>query len=377
MAGLLVIAGCSRHPVPPLAGEPPAVTVAVAVATNVPVRLQASGQVTAPATAAIQSPVAGMLEQVHFREGDEVAAGSLLFTIDPRPFQAELTQAVAELQRDKTLVRCARSKARWNAELMRQGIIPKNVWNPDGDTAGDLAAVTSDEASVARARRQLAGCDIRAPISGRTGLVKVSTGNWVKKMDTVLVTINQTRPIYADFQVPERAWAPIRAGLVAAGKLPVTATVPGDEPNPAVGELTSAGSEIAANADTICLRAIFSNRNERLLPGENIRLALTLTTLAPAVVVPSRCVRDGDRGQYVYVVQPDSTLAAHLVKAGQPAGGQTVLLQGVAAGELVVTGGEQPLAPRQQVRMRPPPPPPPATTQYEVSTAVPKVMAAF
>jgi membrane fusion protein, multidrug efflux system len=355
MAVLLTCVGCSRR-VPTLGeGQAAPVTVAVALETNVPVQLQATGRVTAPATANVQSRVDGVLEKVLFQEGEAVKQGSLIFTIDPRPFQAALNQARSGLERDKAMMCYEQIHARCNAKLYHQGIIPRDDWNPGcADTDALARAVATDEATVAHARLQRSFCDIRSPINGRTGIVKVNACEWVKRLDTVLVTINQMKPIYVDFSLPDQELPGIHACLAAAGQLQVTARMVGRERNPPVGELTITNCAADAAGGTVFLRAIFPNKNETLLPGQLVNIVLTLTTLTNRVLVPSQSVQSGLRGPYVFVVKPDSTVETRPVEVGDHVGSETVLLKGVEFGEQVVTGGRLPLAPGVKVQIQNP-----------------------
>lgn len=353
MVALLTFAGCSRQPIPPVGeGQAAPVTIAGAVRTNVPIQLQAIGHVTAFSTVAVQSRVDGVLERVYFQQGETVKQGSLIFTIDPRPFQAALNQAKANLERDKALSQYAEIEARRNADLFRQGIIPQDTSDQTRANADALeATVAADEAAVTNAQLQLSFCSIRSPINGRVGVLNVNAGNVVKNLDTILITINQTEPIYVDLSVPERELPRIRAFLTAAGALRVAARVADHEQNPPVGELTIINNAVDANTGTILLRAVFPNQYERLWPGQFVNTVLTLTTLTNAVVVPSQSVQAGQQGPYVFVVKPDSTVEARPVEVGNQVGSATVLQTGVQFGEQVVTAGQIRLAPGVKVRV--------------------------
>jgi membrane fusion protein, multidrug efflux system len=352
----IVFAGCSRA-TPQTAGggekaEAAPVTVAVAVRTNVPVQLHAIGHVAAFSTVAVQSRVDGVLERVYFQQGKTVKQGSLIFTIDPRPFQAALNQAKANLERDRALARYAEIEARRNADLLRQGIIPQDTSDQTRANADALeATVSGDEAAVTNAQLQLSFCSIRSPINGRVGVLNVNAGNVVKNLDTIIITINQTEPIYVDLSVPERELPRIRACLAAAGALRVAARVADHEENPPVGELTIINNAVDAKTGTILLRAVFPNQDERLWPGQFVNTVLTLTTLTNAVVVPSQSVQAGQQGTYIFVVKPDSTVEARPVEVGNQVGSVTVLRTGIQFGEQVVTGGQIRLAPGVKVRV--------------------------
>jgi multidrug efflux system membrane fusion protein len=324
----------------------------VAVETNVPVQLHSIGHVAAFSTVAVQSRVDGVLEGVHFQQGETVKQGSLIFSIDPRPFQAALDQAKANLEKDKALARYAEIDARRNAELFRQGIIPQDT-NDQSRANADAAEATvaADDAAVENAQLQLSFCSIRSPITGRVGTLYVNAGNVVKNLDTVLITINQTEPIYVDCSVPERDLPRIRDYLAASGELKVAAFVTGHERNPSPGALTIVNNAVDTNTGTILLRAKFPNRDELLWPGQFVNTVLTLTTLTNAVVVPSQAVQIGQQGSYVFVVKPDLTVEARYVEVGNRVASETVIRKGVEAGERVVTSGQIRLAPGTKVRI--------------------------
>ena len=176
--------------------------------------------------------------------------------------------------------------------------------------------------------------------------------DWVKKQETALVTINQAKPIYVDFSVPEQALSRIRYCLTATGTLSVTAGVLGNEQNPPTGELTLTNFVPGTDAGMMFLRAVFPNKDEMLLPGEHVNVLLTLLTLTNAVVVPSQAVQHGRHGQYVFVVNSNSIVEARPVKVGYQFGSETVLRDGVKFGEKVVISGQSRLATGVEVRIQ-------------------------
>ena len=251
--------------------------------------------------------------------------------------------------------RCEKIDARRNAGPFHLGIIPQDANDQRRAVADALvAAIVADESAIHNAQQQLSRCDICSPISGRLGALEVNAGNWVKNRDAVLVTINQTKPTYVDFPVPEQESPRIRDCLAAAGKLQVTARVAGCEQNPFVGKLTGINNAVDAGTGTILLRAIFPNQDELLWPGQSVNTVLTLTILTNAVMVPSQSVRAGREGQYVFVVRLDSTVEARPVEVADQAGPETVLRKGVNLGEQVVISSQFRLAPGVQVRIQKP-----------------------
>jgi multidrug efflux system membrane fusion protein len=355
MAILLAGVALFRELAPPFRGQAaPVVTVVIAAEAKAPILLKSTGHVTTPANANVTSGVNGVLEKVYFQEGDEVEKGRLMFSIDPRLYQSALNLAMASLERDQAMAHWEDIKVRSNIELPHQGILG-NTFTPNGANANGLAvAALADQAAVDNARLQRACCDIYAPINGRTGMVKVNAGDWVKKQDTVLVIVNQTKPIYVDFSVPFQSLSRIRHYLAAAGKLSVTASVLGNEPNPPTGELTDTTFAADAEPGSLFLRAIFPNTDEALMPGEQVNITLTLTTQINEVILPSQSVQNGGRDQYVFVVKPDSTVEVRPVQVVYQVGSETILSKGVKFGEQVVVSGQNRITPGMKVQIQNP-----------------------
>ena len=343
---LLALSACSRAKQGSATQSLPAapVTVAVAMGRNVPVQVAAIGHVSAFSTVAVKSQVDGRLERVLFQEGDEVRAGETLFTIDARPFESALRQAEANLAKDSALATNAIIEERRNVTLLNQQVISQDAFDQARAAADALrATVVADKAAVENARLQLAYCTITSPTNARAGKLLVNAGNVVKNNDTVLVVLNQTRPIYVDFSVPEQELPRIREHA-ASGKLKVEARVPGDEARPSAGELAVINNTVDTDTGTILLRALFANANEHLWPGQFVNAALTLTTLTNAVVVPSSSVQVSQDGQYVFVVTPELTVEARPVVVGNRVGDETIIQSGLRGGERLVVSGQLRLA---------------------------------
>jgi multidrug efflux system membrane fusion protein len=284
--------------------------------------------------------VDGKLERVLFQEGDEVRAGQTLFTIDSRPFESALHQAEANLAKDSALATNAIIEERRNASLLNQQIISQDSFDQTRAAADALrATVVADKAAVENSRLQLAYCTISSPINARAGKLLVNAGNVVKNNDTVLVVLNQTRPIYVDFSVPEQELPRIREHATSA-KLKVEARAPGDEALPSAGELAVINNTVDTDTGTILLRALFANAGERLWPGQFVNAALTLTTRTNAVLVPSSSVQVGQDGRYVFVVTPELAAEARPVVVGDRVGDETIIQSGLRGGERLVVSGQ-------------------------------------
>ncbi|MEO8428170.1 MAG: efflux RND transporter periplasmic adaptor subunit [Verrucomicrobiota bacterium] len=289
---------------------------------------------------------------VLFQEGAEVRAGQTIFTIDPRPFEAALHQTEANLAKDNALATNAIVEERRNATLLNQNIVSQDAYDQARAAADALrATVAADRAAIESARLQLAYCTILSPVNARAGKLLVNAGNVVKNQDTVLVVLNQTRPIYVDFSVPEQELPRIRE-QAASARLKVEVRAQGDEARPSTGELAVINNTVDTDTGTILLRAIYPNEEERLWPGQFVNTALTLFTMTNAVVVPSQSVQVGQEGQYVFIVTPELTVDARPVTVANRAGEEVVIKSGLRAGEQVVTSGQIRLVPGARVEIR-------------------------
>ncbi len=332
-------------------GRPVPISAAKAVTRDVPIEMATFGSVEPFASVSVRAQVTGPLDKVHFRKGQNVKKGDLLFTIDPRPFQAALDQATANLAHDTVQAENARKEADRTEELLLKKIASVTDRDKARADADSLAAtVRADQAAVENAKLQLEHCTIRCPIDGRTGDLLVDQGNLVKSADVPLVIINQVHPIDVQFSIPQSDLAAVKKHL-AAGKLTVQVTIPREEDRPETGDVTFVDNAIDKTTGTIRLRATLENANERLWPGRYVNIRLTLTTLMDAVVVPSRAVQTGREGKYVYVVKADKTVEVRHVTVRTAADNDVVIDSGLTAGETVVTDGHVKLRPGAKVQI--------------------------
>jgi len=316
------------------------VLVAQAVATNLPVRIDPPpvGHVMPYSSVAIRSQIGGLISKISFQEGQEVKKGDLLFTIDPRPMQAALARDQAQLEN-------AEIQFDREQKLFDQKLVSQDEYDTSKSARDTLAAtVQSDELN-------LEFTAIRAPFDGRTGSLQFHEGNVVKAPDDTLITINQIHPIYVVFAVPEQYLPEIRKQM--DGKpLTVTATYENFAGPPPRGELTFIDNSVDTTTGTILLKATFPNEDNALWPGQFVQVMLTLSELTNAVVVPSQAVQTGQSGQFIYIVKPDQTVEERPVKTGIVYDGETVIENGLQAGETVVTDGQLRLAPGVAVNVK-------------------------
>jgi multidrug efflux system membrane fusion protein len=353
--GLLLLAvfssACSKEKSGKPTSAPLPVTVGTTIQKTVPVQLRAIGNVQAYSTVSVKSKVGGELVRVHFTEGQDVKKGELLFTIDPRPYEAALKQAEANLERDLARAKNAQEDARRYEFLIQKGVVARQQYEKFRTDADALeATVLADRAAVENAKIQLGYCSIYSPIEGRTGSVIVQQGNIIKAEDINLVVINQVIPIDVAFSVSEQFLPEIKK-YMASGKIQVEALIPMNEERPERGVITFTDNTVDINTGTIRLKGTFANREKKLWPGQFVNLVLTLTTEPNVIVVPSQAIQTGQEGQYVFVVKQDLTVESRPVVAGRTVNGETVVQKGLRADEKVVTDGQLRLYPGAKVEI--------------------------
>jgi len=329
------------------------VLVATAAQKTMPLQIRAVGNVEAYSTVAVKSQVTGVLTQAHFKEGQNVKKGQLLFTIDPRPFEATLKQAEANLARDTAQLQNSREQARRYAELVKKQYVSQEQYDQIRANADAAEAVVqADQAAVENAKVQLSYCYIFSPIDGQVGSLLVNEGNLVRVNDgTPLVVINQITPINVTFSVPEQNLADIRRHM-ATGSLKVAAQFQADEGRPEQGNLAFVDNAVDRTTGTIKLKAEFKNGERRLWPGQFINVALTLSTQLDAVVVPSEAVQVGQEGQHVFVVKPDNSVEVRPVVVARTNEGEAVIAKGLQAGEQIVREGQFLLGPGSRIEVK-------------------------
>jgi multidrug efflux system membrane fusion protein len=333
----------------------PAVPVVIAPATRkpMPVRIEAIGTVQPIATVAVKSRVDGEIAEVKISDGQAVKAGDVLFVLDTRAAEAQLRQAEATLAKDRAqLENAKRDVGRYKPLTEKEFVSRQQLDTAQTNAAALEATVLADQAIIDTFKVQLTYYTIRSPLDGRVGTIALKTGNAVKAQDTIsLVTINQIKPIYVSYAVPQRELPGIRAAA-GAGTVPVQATVPGDPGAPATGKIFFFDNQIDPTTGTISLKAIFDNADERLWPGEFVNVSSTLRVEAEAVTVPSSAVQVGQNGSYVFVVKADNTVEMRPVTVNRTVGNESVISKGLNADERVVTDGQLRLTNGSRVEIR-------------------------
>jgi len=355
VAGALVayFSGDSRAREKPAAKGPAPATVAVATALqqSIPVRLQGIGNVEAYASVAVKSRVDGQILEVQFREGQEVKKGEILFKIDARPFEAAQRQAEAQAARDIASRDQAASQAMRYQELLDKNFVSKEAYAQFRTNAQTADATSrASQAALESAKLNLEYAVIRSPIDGYVGRALLQAGNMVKANDTIsLVVINQVKPVYVSFAIPEQKLADVRE-LMRKGPLTVEVAAPGSDKALADGRIAFLDNAVDQTTGTIKVRAIFDNRDAALWPGQFYTVRVKLYDQDNAILVPSRAVQTGPGGQFVYVVKADMTVEIRKVVVDRSEGETAVLSSGtVAKGDQVVVRGALRLAPGAKV----------------------------
>lgn len=349
-----VLIGCSDNK--GKAQRPPAVVaVGQAAQKSVPYEIRAIGTIEAYANVSIKAQVTGRLEKVHFKEGQFVKKGALLFTVDPRQQQATVRQAEAALARDIAQSENAREDERRYAELLKKGYISRQQFDASRTNAAALEAVAAaSRANLEAAKTQLSYYFIHSPISGRAGDVLMDEGNMIKATDDnkALTTINQIEPVYATFAVPEQNLAEIRK-YMAQQPLAVGVFANKTDVEPIeLGLLSFVDNTVDTATGTIKLKATFKNSGHKLWPGQFVTAVVKLYVEDNAVIVPSEAVQAGQSGHYVYIVKEDLTAENRPVTVSRTYGNESVITQGVKPGERVVTDGHLRVVPGGKVQIK-------------------------
>jgi len=296
---------------------------------------------------AVKSRVDGQIVAVQFREGQEVKKGEILFRIDARPFEAALRQSEAQALRDIASKDQASSQERRYLELLEKNFVSKDAYAQYRTNAQTAEATSkASQAALENTKLNLEYTVIRSPIDGYVGRALLQAGNMVKANDTApLVIINQVKPVYVSFAIPEQQLTLVR-DLMRKNPLPVEVAAPGSEKTLATGRIAFLDNAVDQTTGTIKVRAVFDNRDAVLWPGQFFTVRVRLYDQENAIIVPSRALHTGPDGQFVYVVKADMTAEVRKVVVARAEGDVAVLAEGsLVKGERVVVRGALRLAP--------------------------------
>jgi multidrug efflux system membrane fusion protein len=327
------------------------VKIAVAERRAMPFELPATGTVEPQQTVAVQAQVGGLLQQVAFKEGDEVKQGQLLFQLDPRPYRAALDQALAGLARDRAQAANAmQDEKRYESLVEKQYVTAQQYEQVRTTAAAAQATLAGSQAAVDQARLNLQYSTIRAPISGRTGSLLVRGGNLVRaNADQPLVVINRIRPILVRFAVPAGNLPLIQAHL---GKDIVVRAEAAGGADPSEGALSFVDNAVDTSTGTVLLKGRFPNDDASLWPGAFVNVRLQLYVEPDALVVPASAVVPGQQGSFVFVIQSDSSAATKPVTVSRTAGDFAIVSGDLQAGDRVVVDGQLRLRQGSKVQIK-------------------------
>lgn len=331
------------------------VVVATATKGDLPVFYNGLGSVNAFNTVTVRSRIDGQLISVAFKEGQTVKAGDVLAEIDPRPYQVQLEQAQGQLARDvaqqqDALVNLERFKL-----LYKEGVIPKQQLDTQQASVGQFdGAIQTDKATIDNAKLNLSYCRITAPITGRVGLRLVDAGNMVHASDANgLLVITQLQPIAVLFSLPQDQLPVVYTKLRAGQQLNVEAFDRDNIAKIASGKLLTIDNQIDVTTGTYKLKAVFNNEDNVLFPNQFVNVHLLVNTLKNVVIVPTTAILRGSQGVYVFSVGNDDTVKVRSVTVAETNGNVTGISQGLNAGDLVVTDGQDKLQEGSKVEARP------------------------
>ena len=338
-------------------GSSPVPVTLQAVTTEVfPIYLDGLGTVQAYNSVLVNARVSGLIQEIRFQEGQEVKQGDVLAVIDPRTFQAQYDQANSKTLQDTAQLESAKILLARDQDLLNKNVLDRQTYDTQKYLVAQLqATVQADLANAEIQKSQLDWTHVTAPISGRTGVKQVDVGNQVTvgansaNGASAIVTINQIQPIFVAFTLPQQDLDQIRGPLLEHKTLEVLALDRNNQTILSRGMLSVVDNQIDTTTATVKLKAVFSNNDYKLWPGQFVNVRLLATDLPDSVVVPSQAIQLGPEGSYVYVVGADNKASMRSVITGGTEAGMTLIKSGVKSGEMVVTDGQYRLQPGSDI----------------------------
>ena len=347
--GFLSASACGGKAKPAAAPAGVPARVARAESASVPVTRRAVGNVEADVTAPVLSRVSGRVLSRHFEEGQDVAEGQLLFTIDPAPFEQALRSAEAKEARDQATLEFQRADAKRFEGLVAQNAVSRSEAEQRSSASHALEQVVrAGKVDVEKARLDLSWCSVRSPIAGRTGRFLANLGTTAEALKTPLVVVNRVHPAKVAFSLPESSLPEVRQ-LLKSAEPRVSVSVPGTSLTVTGGRLAFLDNAVDAGTGMVRLKALFQNSDGALWPGQFVEVTLLVGTEEGAVVVPSVAVESGPKGKYVVAVGKDGTAEMRPVEVDRVESGKAVVRKGLAAGDTVVVEGQNKLRPGSKV----------------------------
>lgn len=339
------------------ASFPIPVTMQIVGTTNFPIYIDGLGTVQAYNSVQINARVSGLIQEILFQEGQEVKQGDVLARIDPTTYRSQYDQSVSKTLQDTAQLESARLLLGRDEELLRKNVLDRQTYDTQRYLVAQLeGTVSADKAAEEYQKTQLDWTTVTAPLSGRTGARQIDQGNQVNaggntNGGSTIVTINQIKPIYVTFTLPQRDLTRIREAMGDGTNLPVEALEGNNRIMISGGELCMIDNQIDPSTSTVKLKALFQNADERLWPGEFVNVRLLLGTKKDAIAVPAEAVQIGPEGAYVYLIGEDETARMQAVKTGPTERGMTLIDGGLQGGEKIVTDGQYRLQPGSKITL--------------------------
>jgi membrane fusion protein, multidrug efflux system len=375
MAMSAVMFGCEKRGQQAFQRPPASVTVATAVQQDAPVYIDSVGKTVAREVVSVKPQVSGQITKIHFVDGAELKKGDMLFTIDPRPYRAQLESAEGSLAEKKAALALARIELKRYADLLESKSVSQQDYDQRKNTfEAAQAQVQQSQAAVDTAKINLDYCFIRSPIDGRAGQRLVDVGNVVTFFGNLsgnpssgqqnvggglsgngstLLVIQRLDPIYADFTITENDLTTVQRKM-KSGPLKADVSLPDDSDKPREGEVSFLDNAVQEGTGTVKLRATIPNNDHYFWPGRFVRVRLVLDTIRGAVLIPAAAPQMSAKGMFVYVIKDDSTAESRPVTLGQRQGDLVVVDQGLKADEKVVVTGQLAVIPNAKVQINNP-----------------------
>lgn len=349
----LVLSSCGRPSLEkkPVVASPAPVEVALVETRSMPVEMKAIGAVEPIASVQLKSKVQGEILEVHFADGAQVNAGDLLFSIDPRPFQAALKRAEANLSIARSAAANAIEQAGRYSSLIKSGVASKEQTSQILSAAdAQKSGLAARQADVDEAQLSMDWSQVRSPISGRAGAALLKAGNIAQPNVDTLAVINQMQPIYVAFSLPENSLADVRKWMEKA-RATVSAYDPDSGNLLGTGELTFVDNAVDRTTGMVAFKATFPNADDSLWPGQFVDVTVKLAEEPDAIVIPAAAIMEGQQGAQVYVVTGD-TASLRKITVERSLNGLAIIQEGLQPGEVVVTTGQLRVIPNGRVSVK-------------------------
>ena len=350
---LLFISACAKNEVVKKVELVP-VTVAKVESKLIPLQINTYGNIEAYTVVPVKALIGGQIIKANVSSGQDVKKGDLLFSIDSRPYEANLRQIEANLERNTVLAEDAERQARVKGELYsKKAVSEDDMFKTKAISESLKRSVKVDQANMDKAKLDVEYCSIRTPIDGKAGDILTDEGNIIKANDQTLIVINQIKPVSVSFSIPQ-AHLNMMKKHIAAKKLDIEVKAQNDTESPVRADVEFLDNTVAPTTGTVRIEAKVDNDKELFWPGQFVNVTVNMVSENPVLVVPSQAVQPSQKGNYVYVVKPDNSVEMRLVTILRSAGGESALSQGVAEGETVVTDGHLKLMPGSKIEVKAP-----------------------